>query len=446
MPKKNTLSPVSQELYSFLIKYYSFNAPLLLAFSKGIDSLSLLLALKEIQIKVRSDLDFHVAHVNHNWRESSKKEAKEIGDYVEKQGLTFHCYHIENELPKGNQENESRIIRQQFFNELKKDHAFEAVLLGHQKEDQVETILKRIFEGSIDSIKGIQEEKCLNNLLYWRPFLKISKKVLEKYCLEQKEEALLDPSNEDLQYLRVRFRKKMLPFLEESFGKGIQNNILALTEEVIELQNFVSLSAESYRKNIKFFPTGRIIQFPLETPVPVLKLLIKELWKEKEQILNRSQVKELIGYLLEKKTHKTFSWGEGMAYFDRACLFLPSICFKDFSVFDYEIGFQGERGRWKMLKEQNQQSSLGWEDLLKGFISLPFESDKKGRICSLRNLEIDVEKKKIKEKLSKMKCPQWLWEFVPVFYESSKKAELLLNARAECFSKWRLFSLSLGKG
>ena len=62
---------------------------------------------------------------------------------------------------------------------------------------------------------------ALENDIYVRPLLKISRQTTEAACQEGGVEFWSDPHNEDLRFARVRTRKNVLPNLEENLGPGI---------------------------------------------------------------------------------------------------------------------------------------------------------------------------------------------------------------------------------
>jgi tRNA(Ile)-lysidine synthase len=62
---------------------------------------------------------------------------------------------------------------------------------------------------------------ALENNIYVRPLLKISRQTTVAACGEGGVEFWSDPHNDDLRFARVRTRKNVLPNLEENLGPGI---------------------------------------------------------------------------------------------------------------------------------------------------------------------------------------------------------------------------------
>jgi tRNA(Ile)-lysidine synthase len=62
---------------------------------------------------------------------------------------------------------------------------------------------------------------AVENNIYVRPLLKISRQTTVAACHEGGIEIWSDPHNDDLRFARVRARKNALPNLEENLGPGI---------------------------------------------------------------------------------------------------------------------------------------------------------------------------------------------------------------------------------
>jgi len=112
----------------------------------------------------------------------------------------------------------ARRARYQIFNQFIDTHQPKYFLLAHTLNDQAESVLLGLARGSgARSLSGM----ALENNIYVRPLLKISRLTTEAACHEGGVEFWSDPHNEDLRFARVRTRKNVLPNLEENLGPGI---------------------------------------------------------------------------------------------------------------------------------------------------------------------------------------------------------------------------------
>ncbi|MCX5013189.1 tRNA lysidine(34) synthetase TilS [Streptomyces sp. NBC_00555] len=102
-----------------------------------------------------------------------------------------------------------------------------AVLLGHTRDDQAETVLLGLARGSgIRSLSGMPEVSGGPGLSgrshrYRRPFLQVDRQTARKACMVQSLPVWDDPHNIDPAYTRSRLRHEGLPALEKALGKGV---------------------------------------------------------------------------------------------------------------------------------------------------------------------------------------------------------------------------------
>ncbi|MFI2783617.1 tRNA lysidine(34) synthetase TilS [Streptomyces sp. ALB3] len=100
-------------------------------------------------------------------------------------------------------------------------HGATAVLLGHTRDDQAETVLLGLARGSgIRSLSGMAAASGPAGR-YRRPFLQLDRQTARKACLVQSIPVWDDPHNIDPAYTRSRLRHEGLPALEKALGKGV---------------------------------------------------------------------------------------------------------------------------------------------------------------------------------------------------------------------------------
>jgi tRNA(Ile)-lysidine synthase len=96
-----------------------------------------------------------------------------------------------------------------------------AVLLGHTRDDQAETVLLGLARGSgTRSLSGMAAVSGPGGR-YRRPFLLLDRDTTRKACLVQGIDVWEDPHNADPSYTRARVRHEALPVLEKSLGRGV---------------------------------------------------------------------------------------------------------------------------------------------------------------------------------------------------------------------------------
>jgi tRNA(Ile)-lysidine synthase len=93
-----------------------------------------------------------------------------------------------------------------------------AVLLGHTRDDQAETVLLGLARGSGSrSLAGMAAVAGP----YRRPLLGLPRATTAACCAASGLAAWTDPHNEDPGFARVRVRRTVLPVMEEAVGPGV---------------------------------------------------------------------------------------------------------------------------------------------------------------------------------------------------------------------------------
>jgi tRNA(Ile)-lysidine synthase len=93
-----------------------------------------------------------------------------------------------------------------------------AILLGHTRDDQAETVLLGLARGSgARSLAGMAER----NGPFLRPLLDVSRAQTRAACAAQNLEPWDDPQNADPAFARARVRHRLLPALERELGPGV---------------------------------------------------------------------------------------------------------------------------------------------------------------------------------------------------------------------------------
>ena len=176
-----------------------------LAVSGGGDSIALLmLSDKWAEIKKKK---LFVSTVNHKLRKESSEEAIFVKKLSNKLFHNHDTLEIKNKYI-GNLQSSAREKRYSLLCKWAKENNIDVVLLGHNLDDQVETIFLRLLRGSgIDGLTGIYKKKLIDDILFYRPLLEISRNDLRNYLLNLGVSWVEDKSNDDLKFDRVKIRK-----------------------------------------------------------------------------------------------------------------------------------------------------------------------------------------------------------------------------------------------
>lgn len=208
----------------------------IVAVSGGADSVSLLLALHDLQKRKKLGHKFVVAHFNHGLRgTASKADAYFVRDLAESLGFDF-ILGKGKLLKTGNLEENARDSRYRFLERAAKKQKAILVLTGHTMDDQAETVLFNLIRGSgPEGLSGMKAIRPMNDdVLLVRPLLGWAKrKQTESFCRDSAIDFRLDAMNDDLSFSRVRIRKELIPLLKTYNPKIVET--LAQTSDLFKI-------------------------------------------------------------------------------------------------------------------------------------------------------------------------------------------------------------------
>lgn len=230
--------------------------------SGGPDSLCLLHVLRRLQGVY--DLHPHVAHLNHGARgelsdadadfvrKTARKwnlpvtiEKRDVPTLAREHGLAF--------------EEAARRVRYAFLARIAMRHAAKTIAVGHNADDQAETVLMHVIRGSgLAGLRGMLPRTPLTDYRLLTPFveqgaeahnrteattrshghsgqgypvpsiirplLKVKREDIERYCARHNLKPRFDRSNLDTTYFRNRLRHELIPELE-TYNPKIQDRL-----------------------------------------------------------------------------------------------------------------------------------------------------------------------------------------------------------------------------
>ncbi len=200
------------------------------AVSGGPDSVCLLHIMYTLMDEFKTQIV--VAHFNHGLRpDDDDKETMFVKKLAEKYGLFFVSEKDRGTISnhKGCTEELARKARYNFLYKVKESYGANKIALGHNRNDQAETVLMRLLRGSGTSgLSGIPP--CRDKLII-RPLIDITRTEIEQYLDRTGLEYITDTSNLDTGYLRNKIRLQLMPLLRQ-YQQGLEK-ILAQTAEIL---------------------------------------------------------------------------------------------------------------------------------------------------------------------------------------------------------------------
>ena len=204
-----------------------------LAVSGGPDSMALML-LASHWVKAGlapADLAIEVATVDHGLRAASAREAEWVAERAKSLGFPHTTLVWGGNKPGSALQARAREARYALLvaHARSRPQTPAAVVTAHTADDQAETLLMRLGRGSgLDGLAGMAPSRPLlpdGSVQLVRPLLAVSKGFLTALLKERGERWLEDPSNERLDFERVRLRAAH----DHLSALGLSNDKLALS-------------------------------------------------------------------------------------------------------------------------------------------------------------------------------------------------------------------------
>ena len=237
------------------------NFSILVACSGGADSLALLYLLHEI----KKDFGFTLAaaYVNHKLRPEADDEAEFVDKICQELEITYFSLKFRPDFwasDKKNIEERARLKRYELLFDSVKSNKFNMLATAHHLDDQVETVLMRIFDRGT-GLKGLSGIKPINpscdflsnaennDFFVIRPMLNISKNEITEFMAGR--QFLSDTSNYDTKYRRNYYRHKILPALDALLPEiPYKENIARLAENAARESEIMRELMDDFWRNL----------------------------------------------------------------------------------------------------------------------------------------------------------------------------------------------------
>ncbi len=242
---------------------------ILTALSGGPDSVALINLLDELKM----DLRLTVVHLDHGIRGTVSREdalwvkkmaaargwpclagRSRVGELARKEKLSLEAA--------------ARRARYDFLRDCARQFGINKVALGHQADDQAETVLMRLLRGTgPEGLAGMRPRSERDGLTLIRPLLFLSREEIESYLKDRSLKFRRDRTNRDLRFTRNRVRRQLLPLLARDYNPRIREILV----------NLASLEAERDALVKSILPPAS--EFLSSAPGPELKISLSRLRK-----------------------------------------------------------------------------------------------------------------------------------------------------------------------
>ena len=402
---------------------YSFEKPnIILAVSGGADSIAMLMLM--LSMKISSKLI--ILHINHNTRGAdSVEDAEFVRDIAN--SLELECI-IENLNAEKNSEEYLRNNRYKIFEKYSK--IFNAdVFLGHNANDNTETILLNLFRGgSYRVLNGIPFKRTLGKNHIVRPLLCIRRDEIEHFLQINKVSFRNDISNMNSKYTRNFIRHETLNPLIQKFGKESVNRIFNMSKSSKYLTEFYEDAVSEYYSILPW----EIFQISINKIEKNNIFIIGEILRK---AMSKHGLKDF-NYELVKRIAKRQSsagtinkylsfeyYGKYLYIYDKQSLqkiFIPQI---DLS----ESEIQSENLKIKTSRYSSIINMKQFDGQFEALLSIPSNSVLTIRTFSKgeKFVNFNLHERSFTESLRANSIPLFLREYVPVLYVNNIPAWII---------------------
>lgn len=240
------------------------------AISGGGDSFSLLHLVKE------TGLPIIALTVDHQLRVESKDEANSVHAWCLKNNIEHHIIEWHHYKPTTGIQAKARKARRELLIAACMKYGATHLFLGHQADDQAETMLMRLQRGTglngFKAIRPVTQDKHSGTFIV-RPLLNQRRSELRQYCIDHQLPFIDDPSNENLKFERIRIRQALeyLPQLADGVAKT--SHRLARANDTLNklATSWIDIHEHETEKGNRWLPSKA-----LKETLPEIKLRILE--------------------------------------------------------------------------------------------------------------------------------------------------------------------------
>ena len=274
------------------------NIPLVLGCSAGPDSMALLHYISNNTKNI-----IICTHINHNVRKESIEEEIYLKEYCKNNNIIFESMTIK-EWGNKNFENQARIKRYNFYEEILHKYNTKYLFLAHHGDDLIETILMKIVRGSnIEGYAGIKMISPVKDYYIIRPLLEYTKQDLIDYNNKHNIKYYIDNTNFDTTYTRNRYRLNILPLLKEE-NTNVHKQFLKYSNTLQEYNNYIDYEVDNHIKELytnNYLDINKFIKLHPFIQKNILYKILSITYNNKDNIIKEKHIIDILKIINNKK-------------------------------------------------------------------------------------------------------------------------------------------------
>lgn len=270
-------------------RFFRSRQKILIACSGGSDSVALFYLLQALVSEYHWKLS--LAHFNHQLRAgAAKADECFVRGLAQKFKVPFYCgagdVRRRARETKTSIEECARQMRYDFFLQTVRKKKISIITLAHTQDDQAETVLMRILQGTgLRGLQGIREKFKRGRTTLIRPLLIFTKKELLRYLAGEHISFRSDKSNDSSRFVRNRIRLELIPALQRDFNPRVVEALSRIPAIVAEESALIwGLEENAWKKAFKKERHSRVelrrsffLKFPSALQFRVVERALKKL-------------------------------------------------------------------------------------------------------------------------------------------------------------------------
>ncbi len=249
---KNLISKLSNKKIKNLFKIFEKNFEIensfAVAVSGGPDSLALAFFTKVFSLKHNVKSKYFI--VDHKLRKESTKEAVKVKKILGIFGIQAEVITWNGKKPKKNVQSLARKKRYELLFSKCKRLKISNLVIGHHLDDLFENFFIRMTRGSgLKGLTSLEKKTTISSINLIRPLLDFDKENLEFISKHVFNFFVQDPSNENINFKRIKIRKIMNEFK----AVGLEKHKLFLTLKNLKNANNALIFYIEHNKKINSF-------------------------------------------------------------------------------------------------------------------------------------------------------------------------------------------------
>ena len=224
------------------------------------------------------NLSLIVVHINYGLRGKDSKRDEELArqlanKYSLKIKVLKKTQKSKNLQAQPNLEERLRKIRYDFFEKVRKKNNFDFIAVGHNFNDQAETVMMRILRGT--GLRGLGAIKFKNEKII-RPLLNVKRSEIIAHLRQNKIPYRIDKTNLGTDFTRNQIRNRLFPYLEKNFNPKIQELLCSLSQSASNDYDFIQQFSREWLNCQKELKISELRQLHPSILREVLRLKIEK--------------------------------------------------------------------------------------------------------------------------------------------------------------------------